>query len=76
MDNPPRTLATGHVVERINKKGVSFIGVCILCGAENLTIRDMGRRCENKRGLSEEEALQLIVKGPKQHAKVEEIRNA
>lgn len=46
-----------HSLRRTSPKGEDFIGVCVLCGQENLTFKDMQSECENLRGLSPDEAV-------------------
>ncbi|KKK49368.1 hypothetical protein LCGC14_3135790 [marine sediment metagenome] len=55
-----------HSIERTSPKGPGepFIGVCVLCGAENLTFNNTHDRCENKPGLTEGEALEMSIRGP------------
>jgi hypothetical protein len=48
MDEQLRALAekTGaHVLERTSPKGQKFIGRCVKCGAENLTMIQANERC-------------------------------
>lgn len=46
-----------HSLRRTSPKGREFIGTCVLCGRQGLTLKDMNEECENVRGLSEGEAL-------------------
>ncbi len=47
-----------HSVERTNPKGVPFIGTCVLCGRQNMTMEEaMQTECENQRGLTAGEAV-------------------
>lgn len=57
-------IAKGHVVERTSSKGGPFKGVCILCGKEELTMKNARDICENPHGLSQGETLQLAISGP------------
>ena len=59
-----RDIARGHLIERVNPKGEPFRGICILCGKEELTMKNAQDVCENPRGLSKEETLQLAICGP------------
>lgn len=51
------TPATLHSLRRTSPKGAPFMGICVLCGQENLTLSSMNERCENLRGVTQEEAL-------------------
>lgn len=57
-----------HSIERTSPKGKGqpFIGVCVLCGEQNLSITDATKDCPNVRGLSQSEALVEAV-NPKRH---------
>ncbi len=55
-----------HSIERTNPKGQPFIGVCRLCGEQNLKITDATKDCPNVRGLSPDEAL-LEAINPTKH---------
>ncbi len=46
-----------HSLRRTSPKGQDFVGVCTLCGKENLGFENMNEECENVRGLSSDEAL-------------------
>lgn len=47
-----------HNVRRTSPKGQKFIGTCVLCGRENMTIREsMETECENQRGRTADESL-------------------
>ena len=52
-----------HSLRRTSPKGQAFLGVCTLCGKENVTLEQMGKEeCPNVRGLSEEEAVLEAIK--------------
>ena len=62
MDAPPATeermmTSNLHSLRRTNPKGQDFVGVCVLCGKENLTFSDMNSECENVRGIGQDDAL-------------------
>ena len=48
-----------HSIRRTSPKGPgqSFIGICVLCGQENLKASDALKECPNIRGLTQDEAL-------------------
>lgn len=51
-----------HALERTSAKGGPFVGRCMSCGKENLTLTDMARQyCDGN--LSQEDALLRAVKG-------------
>ena len=52
-----------HVLERTNPKGGPFIGVCAVCGTEDLKINQANEPCANPSNMTQEEALVLAVKG-------------
>ena len=49
--------STKHSMRRTSPKGERFVGTCVLCGQENLTIADMAFECPNQRGLTQDEAV-------------------
>lgn len=55
-----------HSLRRTSPKGQDFVGVCTLCGLENLPMNAVTEDCENVRGLTQEEALIEAV-CPKDH---------
>jgi hypothetical protein len=54
-----------HSVRRTSPKGEGqkFVGVCVLCGQQGLTLSDMNQECPNQRGLSQRDALIEAVTG-------------
>jgi hypothetical protein len=47
-----------HSLQRTSPKGGPFIGTCVLCGQEGLSIDDIRRtECPNQRGLSQDEVF-------------------
>lgn len=54
-----------HSLERTSPKGTRFVGTCVLCGQEGLTIADMNDECPNQRGLTQDEALLEAIEGVK-----------
>ena len=55
-----------HTIIRTSPKGEGqkFEGTCSKCGLPNLTFADMNSRCENVRGISQEESLLETLKSP------------
>jgi hypothetical protein len=52
-----------HSLTRTNRKGVPFIGRCVLCGLTDLPAEAVQWRCSNPRGVSNEQAVVDAVKG-------------
>lgn len=54
-----------HNIRRTSPKGPGekFIGVCTLCGAPNLTSKDVWQDCPNQRGLTLEDSIMEAVTG-------------
>ena len=46
-----------HAVNRTSPMGGKFLGTCILCGEENLTIADVSKMCENPENVTNDEAV-------------------
>lgn len=57
---------TLHSLRRTSPKGQDFIGVCVLCGKENLGFKNMNEECENVRGLTSDESLIEAIEDRKQ----------
>ncbi len=58
-----------HSLRRTSPKGPGqkFIGVCTLCGKENVSLSDMeSDDCPNVRGLTEDEAVVEAIQDIKQ----------
>ena len=51
-----------HAVERTNAKGVLFLGKCIKCGRENLTVSEVMQPCPADEIVSDEAALLDLIK--------------
>lgn len=49
--------AVRHSLRRTSPKGEAFVGVCVLCGTEGLSLKDMTQECANQRGLTKDQAL-------------------
>lgn len=56
-------IQTTHVLERTSPFGEKFVGECILCGAEGLTMAQANEQCPNPAAVSEERAI-LLAMGP------------
>ena len=55
-----------HSIERTSPKGEKFIGTCMKCGRQGLTlIEAMEEECDNPSGMSQDEALLRTVSPPK-----------
>lgn len=51
-----------HALNRTSPKGQDFIGTCINCGKENLTIDDQwSEECENVVGRTNDETLLAVL---------------
>ena len=51
-----------HAVRRTSPKGQPFVGVCIQCGKEGITMAQAGtEECPNIRDISEGQALLEII---------------
>ena len=57
MIQPSKT----HAVVRTSPKGTPFVGRCIQCGRRNLTIDNSTSYCDNIVGLTEDEALLIVI---------------
>lgn len=60
--------ATKHVLRRTSAKGEEFTGVCVLCGAENLSIRAANERCPNPLAQTFEQAWGIAVGDKRNYA--------
>lgn len=49
-----------HALIRTSKYGEKFVGKCIKCGIENLTMKDVHAECVNPAGLDILETLELV----------------
>jgi hypothetical protein len=54
---------TTHSIERTSPIGEAFVGRCVQCGKEGLSIRDVDG-CPNPEGVSEDESLLRAIEGP------------
>ena len=54
-----------HSIRRTSPKGQQFVGICVLCGQENLLAKDAAKECPNIRGLTQDEALIEQIKDVK-----------
>ena len=52
-----------HSLRRTSPYRESFVGTCVLCGKEGLTIKDMNKRCRNVAGKTQDEALIDAITG-------------
>lgn len=59
-------IASTHSLQRTSPKGVGkpFIGFCTLCGKRDLPITAAAEYCENPMGLSDNQVIADLVKGP------------
>ena len=56
-----------HNVRRTNPKGIPFRGTCVLCGQDDMTMKEaMTTECPNQRELTGDEAL-LEAINPQDH---------
>lgn len=53
-----------HSLTRTSPKGTPFVGTCSRSGQTGLTFQDMSKRCENVRGISNDEEVIEAVLGP------------
>ena len=55
-------ITMNHAVERTNHKGEAFIGRCILCGEEGLTmVRSIKEHCPNLLEVTDDQALLVLI---------------
>lgn len=52
-----------HAIRRTNAKGQPFVGTCMKCGKEGLTVADMAKPCSNNTGMPNEVAILKAVYG-------------
>jgi len=53
-----------HSLERTSPKGERFIGVCVLCGQEGLTIADARQECSNVTVTADQAVLDALGSSP------------
>ena len=54
-------IATTHTVLRTSPKGQAFIGACIQCGKEDLTLSQARGECDNPLAMTEEESILEVL---------------
>lgn len=52
-----------HCLKRTSEKGLDFVGLCILCGKENLTSHGIFEECENPNNVTDDEAVMMAIDG-------------
>ncbi|MHC4648246.1 MAG: hypothetical protein ACYTBJ_22530 [Planctomycetota bacterium] len=53
-----------HALERTSPFGGPFVGTCILCGKEGVTLKGSTEQCPNPDKVPEDTALLLAIQGP------------
>ncbi len=54
-------IATTHSVERTSPLGERFIGRCVLCGEDRLTMGGALKPCPNPRGVTADDAVLTAI---------------
>jgi hypothetical protein len=51
-----------HVLERTNVKPEPFVGKCLVCGKQGLTIAQVTEPCSNPNNITSQQAFELAQK--------------
>lgn len=62
-----------HVAIRVSPKGEDFLGKCLMCGKENLSMYDVNADC-NGNLMTYEEAIKIVMANPHGPNKITIIR--
>jgi len=52
----------GHDLLRTSPKGGPFLGRCVKCGVDGLTLADRHKDCVNPAGLDQGETFELVLR--------------
>lgn len=53
-----------HALKRTSPKGGAFVGTCLKCGLDGLTLDDMAKQqCVNPGGLNNSDTLKIALRG-------------
>lgn len=55
-------LMVNHALKRTSPKGQAFLGVCVVCGQEDLPVSAVREKCSNPADLTYEEVMLKVLK--------------